>query len=80
MTPEERQESIEVLRKSIGLANKHGQTLLDDSDGVVAVASTSAAIIFSSFCSAAGMSMHEAVDLFMSVHKQTAIMVKERQQ
>ena len=80
MTDEERKESINVLRKAIGLANKHGQSLLDDADNISAVASTAAAIMLSTYCSASGMTMHEAVDLFISVHKQTIKMVKEREQ
>ena len=80
MTPEERQESLAVLRQAIGLANKHGQTILDDAGKSAAVASTATAIMLSSYCAASGMTMHEAVDLFMSVHKQTMQMVKEREQ
>lgn len=80
MTDEERQKAIKVLRKATGLANKHGQSLLDDADNIAAVASTAAAIMLSSYCSAAGMSLHESMDLFMSIHKQTMSMVKEREQ
>ena len=80
MTPEERQESIAMLNRSIGLANKHGQTLLDDAENVGGVAATTAAIMLSSYCSMLGMTMHEAVDLFISIHKRTVEMMKEAEQ
>jgi hypothetical protein len=34
--------------------------------------------MLSTFCAAAGMSMHDAVGLFMSVHKQTEAMSGEQ--
>jgi hypothetical protein len=80
MTPEERQESIAMLNRSIGLANKHGQTLLDDAENSGGVAATTAAIMLSSYCSMLGMTMHEAVDLFMSIHKRTVEMMREAEE
>jgi hypothetical protein len=80
MTPEERRESIALLNRSIGLANKHGQTLLEDADNVGGMAATAAAIMLSSYCSMLGMTMHEAVDLFISIHKRTVEMMKEAEQ
>jgi hypothetical protein len=80
MSEQERIEGAKLFRMSIGLANKHGQTLLDDADQIGGVAATAAAIMLSSYCSALGMTLHEAVDLFMSIHKQTMIMIKERDQ
>lgn len=80
MTPEERQESLEVLRQAVVIANRHGQQILDESDNVASVAATSAAIMMSSFCSAAGMSLHDTMGLIMSIHKHTIHITQERQQ
>lgn len=80
MTPEERRESLDVLKKAVIIANRHGQEILDESDNIASVAATSAAIMMSTFCSAAGMSLHDTMGLLMSVHKHTEQMVKERQQ
>ncbi len=74
MTPEERDRSLAVLKKAAVIANNHGQQILDESDNSAAVSATAAAIMLSTFCSAAGMSMHDAMGLFMSVHKQTEAM------
>jgi hypothetical protein len=38
---------------------------------------TAAAIMLSSFASAMGMTLHDAMGLFMSVHKQTMAMERE---
>jgi hypothetical protein len=78
MTPEERSETMAVLKQAIFIANQHGHEIMNECSPDVAV--TSAAIMLSTFCSAAGMTMHEAVGLFMATHKQTENMVKERQQ
>ena len=80
MRPEERQESLEVLRQAVVIANRHGQQILDESDNVASVAATSAAIMMSSFCSAAGMSLHDTMGLIMSIHKHTIHITQERQQ
>lgn len=80
MTPEERRESLDVLKKAVIIANRHGQEILDESENIASVAATSAAIMMSTFCSAAGMSLHDTMGLIMSVHKHTEQMVKERQQ
>jgi len=77
MTPEERRESLDVLKKAVVIANNHGQQILDESDNIAAVAATSAAIMMSTFCSAAGMSLHDTMGLLMSVHKQTMAMERE---
>ena len=74
MTEEEREKSIAVLKKAVIIANRHGQQVLDECNNSAAVSTTAAAIMLSTFCAAAGMSMHDAVGLFMSVHKQTEAM------
>jgi hypothetical protein len=78
VTPEENQKSRDILKRAVVIASKHGNQVLDECNGSASVAATASAIMLSTFCSAAGMSMHEAMDLFMSVHKQTERMVKER--
>jgi hypothetical protein len=78
MTPEEREQSIAVLKKAAIIANRHGNQVMTECDNSAAVSATAAAIMLSTFCAAAGMSMHDAVGLFMSVHKQTEAMAMER--
>lgn len=79
MTPEERQETMAVLKKSIEIANRHGMQIMDECNDSASVSAVSAAIMLSTFCSAAGMSMHDAMGLFMATHKQTEAMVKENE-
>lgn len=78
MTPEEREKSIAVLQKAVIIANRHGQQVLTECNNSAAVSATAAAIMLSTFCAGAGMSMHDAVGLFMSVHKQTEAMTGEQ--
>jgi hypothetical protein len=78
MTPEEREKSIAVLKRAVIIANRHGKQVLTECNNSAAVSATSAAIMLSTFCAAAGMSMHDAVGLFMSVHKQTEAMSGEQ--
>jgi hypothetical protein len=78
MTPEEREQSIAVLKRAVIIANRHGQQVLNECDNSAAVAATAAAIMLSTFCAAADMSMHNAVGLFMSVHKQTEAMTGDK--
>jgi hypothetical protein len=80
MTPEERQTSLAILKRSVVIANRHGQSILDECEGAAGVAAASAAIMMSTFCSAAGMSLHDTMGLLMTVHKHTELIVKERQQ
>ncbi len=78
MTEEEREKSIAVLKKAVIIADRHGQQMLDECNNSAAVSATAAAIMLSTFCAAAGMSMHDAVGLFMSVHKQTEAMAGDK--
>jgi len=71
MNSEDERKSIEVLRKASLMAKRYGHALMNDCAHDSAVGATSAAIIFSTICAAADMSMHDAMSLFMSVHKQT---------
>jgi hypothetical protein len=77
MTEEERKEAEEILFRSVQIANKFGPLILDDADNMGGTAATSAAIMLSSFCSAMGMSLHDALALLHSVHKQTMAMERE---
>jgi hypothetical protein len=78
MTPEEREKSIAVLQKAVIIANRQGKQMLSECNNSAAVSATAAAIMLSTFCAAAGMSMHDAVGLFMSIHKQTEAMEGDR--
>ena len=77
MTDEERKEAMDLLNQSIRIANEFGQVIIDASNNRAGVAATAAAIMLSSFTSAMGMSLHDAMGLFMSVHKQTMAMERE---
>ena len=78
MTQEEIDRSLAVLKKAVVIANRHGQEILNECDNSAAVSATAAAIMMSTFCSASDMSMHDAVGLFMSVHKQTEAMAGDK--
>ena len=77
MTPEERDRSTEILVDAIRISNKFGPLILDDADNIGGTAATSVAIMLSQYCGAMGMSMHDAVGLFMAVHKQTMAMERD---
>ena len=77
MTEEEQKEAQEILYRSIRIANKFGPLIIDDSGKSGVTSATSVAIMLSSFTSAMGMSLHDAMGLFMSVHKQTIAMERE---
>lgn len=77
VTPEERDHSAEILIDAIRISNKFGPLILDDADNIGGTAATSVAIMFSQYCAAMGMSMHDAVSLFMAVHKQTMALERE---
>ena len=77
MSEQERMESIEILTRAVQISNKFGPLVLDDADNIGGTAATAAAIMLSSFCSAMGMSLHDSMGLFMSVHKHTMVMERE---
>jgi hypothetical protein len=72
VTPEERQVALDILARSVQLANKYGPLILEDSDNFGQVAITASGIIFVQYCSKMGMSLHDTVGYLMTVHKQTA--------
>ena len=77
MTDEERKEGMEILSRSVHIANKFGPLILKDADNSGGTAATSAAILMSSYCAAMGMNLHDTLALLHSVHKQTMAMVRE---
>jgi hypothetical protein len=77
MTDDERKEAEEILYRSVKIANDYGPLILRDADNIGGTAATSAAIMLSSFCSAMGMSLYDALALLHSVHKQTMAMERE---
>jgi hypothetical protein len=78
MTPEEeRKEGLETLYRAVHIANKFGPLIVEDADKLGGTAATAAAIILSTFTSAMGMTLHDAISLFMAVHKQTMVMERE---
>ena len=74
MTKEEREYELALLARAIKIANKFGPPILDDADNIGGTAATSVAIMFSQYTAAMGMSLHDAISLFMAVHKQTMAM------
>jgi len=77
MTKEERQDSLEILVRAIEIANKFGPVILDDADNVGGTAATSVAIMYSQYTAAMGMTLHDAISLFMAVHKQTMALERD---
>jgi hypothetical protein len=77
MTENERSKSIDILFDAVRISNKFGPLIVKEADNTGGTAATAAAILLSSFTSAMGMSLHDAVGLFMSVHKQTMAMERE---
>jgi len=77
MNEEQRREELEILVRAIEISNKFGPLILDDADNVGGTAATSVAIMFSQYTAAMGMSLHDAISLFMAVHKQTMAMERE---
>jgi hypothetical protein len=77
MNEEQRREELEILVRAIEISNKYGPLILDDADNIGGTAATSVAIMFSQYTAAMGMSLHDAISLFMAVHKQTMAMERE---
>jgi hypothetical protein len=77
MTDDERREVKEILYRSVKIANKFGPLIVEDADKLGGTAATAAAIMLSTFTCAMGMTLHDAMGLFMAVHKQTMAMERE---
>jgi hypothetical protein len=77
MTPEERERSTDILVDAIRISNKFGPMILDDADNIGGTAATSVAIMFSQYCTAMGMGLHDTVSLLMAVHKQTMVLERD---
>jgi hypothetical protein len=77
MTDEELKEAQEILFRSVQIANKFGPLIIKKAENNGGCSATAAAIMLSSFASAMGMTLHDAMSLFMSVHKQTMAMERD---
>jgi hypothetical protein len=77
MTEEERKHCLDVLSDAAKIANKVGPQIVGLADNRGATAVTTAAILMSAYAQTMGMTMHDAVGLFMLVHKQTIAMERE---
>ena len=77
MNEDERNESIDILIDAVRISNKFGPLILDDADNTGGTAATAVAIMFSQYTAAMGMSLHDAISLFMAVHKQTMALERE---
>ncbi len=77
MTEDENKEGLETLYRAVQIANKFGPLIVEDADKLGATSATAAAIMLSTFTCAMGMTLHDAMGLFMSVHKQTMMFERE---
>ena len=77
MKEDRRKEEIEILIRAVQVSNKFGPMILDDVDNIGGTAATAVAIMMSQYTAAMGMTLHDAVSLFMAVHKQTMAMERE---
>ena len=67
---EECEEGYQVWEKAVELSNVYGPLIIEEVDGMANTATTTAAVLLSSFCVSANISMHEAVDLLMTSYKE----------
>ena len=70
MTPEEKNELVEVANAAITVANKFGPLVIEETDGDIPTTLSAAALLLAGFCVQANMPMHDSVGLFMSAYKQ----------
>jgi len=70
VTPEEREEALEVFNSAIAVANKFGPLIIQETDGHIPVTTAAASLLMAGFCIQAEISMHNAVDMLMSAYKQ----------
>jgi hypothetical protein len=78
MSPEDRKITTDHLQGAGALANKFGPIILIESESNPAISITCAAILLSTFCAAAEMTLHDSMGIFMEVHKQTMRMAGEK--
>ena len=62
---------------AIELSNVYGPQIVEEVDGSSVLATTTAAILLSSFCISSNISMYSAVDLLMSSYKEILILRNE---
>jgi hypothetical protein len=77
MTEEERKHCLDVLSDAAKIANKVGPQIVGLADNRGATALTASAILMSAYAQSMGMTLHDAISLFMLVHKQTIAMERE---
>jgi uncharacterized membrane-anchored protein len=77
MTEEERKHCLDVLSDAAKIANKVGPQIVGLADNRGATALTASAILMSAYAQSMGMTLHDAIGLFMLVHKQTIAMERE---
>jgi len=66
---EECEEGWQAWDTAIELSNVYGPQIIEEVEGSSVLATTTAAILLSSFCISSNISMHSAVDLLMSSYK-----------
>ena len=69
VTPEQREYAVKIFDRSVVISNDIGPKIVEQADGSAAIATTTSAILLSSFCITSGISMYDAVDMLMSAYK-----------
>lgn len=71
MTPEERSAAVDIYNRSIEVANKFGPEIVNETNGDIRTTTTSTALMFTTACIMSKLSMHESINLIMTVYKVT---------
>ena len=80
VTPEEKEETLTILKRAAIVAQKNGPPLFKDADNSCSVSASAAAIILCTVCVSNGASMHDTIDLVMSIYKQTEKLMESHKQ
>ena len=78
MTPEEKVLATKTLNQAIGVANKFGPLIIQETDGDIPVTTMASSLLMAGFCVKADVPMFDAVNLLMSAYKQAKEDSEER--
>lgn len=68
MSPKEKT-NMQIFDDAIDAANKIGPRTIEETRGDIQVTTTASAFIYAGFCTQAGISLHDSIDLLMSSYK-----------
>ena len=71
MTPEEKSEAIDIYNRSVEVCNKFGPEIVKETNGDIRTTTTSTAFMFATACIMSNLSMHESINLLITVYKET---------